>query len=240
LDRLKDKIYEVFGQNILNCNINNENELYLEVDPDKIVGICTYINTTLDLPLVSMFASDERSLIGRYGVYYVFSQRDEGNLLILKTGVDSTKMEIQSISATVPGAATYEREIKDLFGIDSMGHPDPKRLVFHSNWPSGEFPLRKEFEAGYKPRLAKEDIRFTKVEGEGVYEIPVGPVHAGIIEPGHFRFSVAGEPIINLEAQLYFVHKGVEKMCEGQSIEKCLYVAERISGDETFTNALAY
>ncbi|NLT46862.1 MAG: pyridine nucleotide-disulfide oxidoreductase [Clostridiales bacterium] len=240
MDRLKDKIYEVFGQNILNCNINNENELYLEVDPDKIVGICTYINTALDLPLVSMFASDERSLIGRYGVYYVFSQRDEGNLLILKTGVDSTKMEIQSISATVPGAATYEREIKDLFGIDPMGHPDPKRLVFHSNWPSGEFPLRKEFEAGYKPPLAKEDIRFTKVEGEGVYEIPVGPVHAGIIEPGHFRFSVAGEPIINLEAQLYFVHKGIEKMCEGQSIEKCLYVAERISGDETFTNALAY
>jgi len=68
----------------------------------------------------------------------------------------------------------------------------------------------------------------------------VGPVHAGIIEPGHFRFSVAGEPIINLEAQLYYVHKGIEKLCEGQSIERCLYVSERISGDETFANSLAY
>jgi Ni,Fe-hydrogenase III large subunit len=65
-------------------------------------------------------------------------------------------------------------------------------------------------------------------------------VHAGIIEPGHFRFSVAGEPIINLEAQLHFTHRGVEKLCEGESIERCLYFAERISGDETFTNSLAY
>jgi Ni,Fe-hydrogenase III large subunit len=65
-------------------------------------------------------------------------------------------------------------------------------------------------------------------------------VHAGIIEPGHFRFSVAGEPIINLEAQLWFVHKGIEKMSEGMSIERGLYVSERISGDETFANSLAY
>jgi Ni,Fe-hydrogenase III large subunit len=65
-------------------------------------------------------------------------------------------------------------------------------------------------------------------------------VHAGIIEPGHFRFSVAGELIINLEAQLYFVHKGIEKLSEGMSIERCLYLSERISGDETFTNSLAY
>ena len=65
-------------------------------------------------------------------------------------------------------------------------------------------------------------------------------VHAGIIEPGHFRFSVAGEPIFNLEAQLWFVHKGIEKLCEGKSAEQCFYISERISGDETFTNSLAY
>ena len=240
MDRLKDKITDVFGQSIRKSDIHNDNELYLEVDPGKIGGICTYIHTTLDLPLLSMFASDERSLWGKYGVYYVFAQRDEGNLLILKIGVDPAEMEIKSISVTVPAAASYEREIKDLFGIYPVAHPDPKRLVFHSNWPEGEFPLRKDFDIRRKPPIAKETIRFTKVEGEGVYEIPVGPVHAGIIEPGHFRFSVAGEPIINLEAQLYFVHKGIEKMCEGQSVEKCLYIAERISGDETFTNALAY
>jgi len=79
-----------------------------------------------------------------------------------------------------------------------------------------------------------------EVEGTGVFEIPVGPVHAGIIEPGHFRFSVAGEPIINLEAQLYFVHKGIEKLSEGAGFEKCFYISERISGDETFSNSLAY
>ena len=91
-----------------------------------------------------------------------------------------------------------------------------------------------------RPKIAKETIDFKRIEGKGVYEIPVGPVHAGIIEPGHFRFSVAGEPIINLEAQLYFVHKGIEKLSEGKSIENCLYISERISGDETFANSLCY
>ncbi|MDO8686474.1 MAG: pyridine nucleotide-disulfide oxidoreductase, partial [Clostridiales bacterium] len=79
-----------------------------------------------------------------------------------------------------------------------------------------------------------------RIEGSGVFEIPVGPVHAGIIEPGHFRFSVAGEPIINLEAKLYYVHKGIEKLAENQSFEKVFFLSERISGDETVTNSLAY
>ncbi|MDD4583615.1 MAG: pyridine nucleotide-disulfide oxidoreductase, partial [Eubacteriales bacterium] len=110
----------------------------------------------------------------------------------------------------------------------------------HNNWPDGIYPLRKDYPSNYRPEFVKREQNFKKIKGEGVYEIPVGPVHAGIIEPGHFRFSVAGEPIINLEAQLYFVHKGIEKMCEGESIERCLYVSERISGDETYSNSLVY
>lgn len=237
---LRDKIANAYNSSILNNSMYHENELCLEIDSERVEEICTYINTTLDLPLVSMFASDERSLSNRYGVYYVFADREVGNLLIIKTTVDPAKMEIQSISKTIPAAASHEREIKDLFGIFPAGHPDPKRLVFHQNWPEGEFPLRKDFDLRCKLPFANENMEFKRIEGEGVYEIPVGPVHAGIIEPGHFRFSVAGEPIINLEAQLYFVHKGIEKMSEGQSIEKCFYIAERISGDETFTNSLAY
>ncbi len=217
-----------------------DRELYLEVAPDRILEICTYIHTELGYPLISMFANDEQSLQKDYGVYYVFADREESFLLIIKTRVKPDKMETPSLSKTIHAASAYEREIQDLFGIVPVGHPDPKRLVFHSNWPKGEYPLRKEFPAGHQPNFAKEEIQFQKVAGEGVYEIPVGPVHAGIIEPGHFRFSVAGEPIINLEAQLYFVHKGIEKKAEALSMEKCLCLAERISGDETFANSLAY
>lgn len=240
LSELKGRLSEVFRENIESGSIENRNELYMQVRPEKILEICTFINGELNFPLVSLFANDEKSICGGYGVYYVFADRENGQLLTIKTLVSKEKMEICSISEKVHAAALYEREMSDLFGIVPVGHPDAKRLVFHSNWPQGVFPLQKEFDGKSKPEFADEEIKFKKVMGEGVFEIPVGPIHAGIIEPGHFRFSVAGEPVINLEAQLYYVHKGIEKMCEGQSIERCLYVSERISGDETFANSLAY
>ena len=83
-------------------------------------------------------------------------------------------------------------------------------------------------------------LDFPRVEGEGIFEIPVGPVHAGIIEPGHFRFSVAGEPIIKLDVQLFYTHKGTEKIAEGTRPAKCVFLAERVSGDTSFGHALAY
>lgn len=234
------KLIEKFSKNIYSSTASNINEQYLEVNPQSILDICTFINIELGCQLVSMFASDERTLAGKYVIYYTFADRQSGQLLIIKTMHGQDNMTFKSICSRVHTAALYEREIKDMFGLIPLDHPDPRRLVFHSNWPEGHFPLRKDFDKNCKPELAKVNIPFKKVTGEGVFEIPVGPVHAGIIEPGHFRFSVAGEPIINLEAQLYFVHKGIEKMCEGESLEKCLYISERISGDETFTNSLAY
>lgn len=240
MEKMIRNLISVFNNSIFSSEIKNENELYFEIDTDKVREICSYIHKSKDLPLVSMFASDERDLNGKYAIFYVFAERQQANLLILKTTIDPNRMEIPSISETIPAAASYEREIKDLFGIHPIGHPEPKRLVFHSNWPEGKHPLRKDYKLNERPKIAKETIDFKRIEGKGVYEIPVGPVHAGIIEPGHFRFSVAGEPIINLEAQLYFVHKGIEKLSEGKSIENCLYISERISGDETFANSLCY
>ena len=237
---LKSVLAKKFAECISNYTLKNSNELYIEVDSPVTYNICSYIYQELGYPLISMFAADEKQLINSYAVYYVFADRQEGLLLIVKTMVKANKMEITSLSKIIPAADLYEREIKDLFGINPLGHPNPKRLVFHSNWPDGKYPLRKEFNLKQKLDFVQEKISFQKVEGKGVYEIPVGPVHAGIIEPGHFRFSVAGEPIINLEAQLFYVNKGLEKLCEGQSIEKCFYIAERISGDETFANSLAY
>ena len=76
--------------------------------------------------------------------------------------------------------------------------------------------------------------------GEGVYEIPVGPVHAGVIEPGHFRFSVVGETIIDMKSRLYFTHKGTEKLFEGREAGGGVELAERVSGDTTVGHALAF
>lgn len=216
------------------------NELYLEVDSSGIKEICSRLGSEFGCALISLFAMDERENKGRYTIYYTFAERGSGTLIILILSVDPASVSFPSISAKIPAAALYEREIQDLFGLHPLGHPDAKRLVFHGNWPENKHPLRRDFPLSSHLSFADEKMEFKTINGEGIFEIPVGPVHAGIIEPGHFRFSLAGEPILNLEAQLYFVHRGIEKLCEGKSIEQGFYLSERISGDETFTNSLAY
>ncbi len=127
-----------------------------------------------------------------------------------------------------------------MFGITAVGHPDPRPLVLWDDWPLGYYPLRKDFDIESKVERIKTDYPYRPVEGEGVFVIPVGPVHAGVIEPGHFRFSVAGEPIINLEIRMGYVHRGVEKLSESTSYHRGVFLAERISGDNGFAHSTAY
>ena len=153
--------------------------------------------------------------------------------------VSAERPEIPSLATFHYPASRFEREIFDLFGIGARGHPDPRPLVRHAFWPEDYFPLRKDA----APREFHDDgqaFPFTQVGGEGVYEIPVGPVHAGIIEPGHFRFSVVGETIIDMKSRLYFTHKGTEKLFEGRTPEDGVELAERVSGDTSVGHALAY
>jgi hypothetical protein len=125
-----------------------------------------------------------------------------------------------------------------MFGIEPKGNPDLRRLNLHDEtWPEGNYPLRKDFKKCHG--RGSGDYKFARVEGEGVFEVPVGPVHAGIIGPGHFRFSVAGEPIINLETRFGFTHRGVEKLFEGKFGDEALNLAERVSGDSSFAHGLA-
>src|SRR5205814_943229 len=120
------------------------------------------------------------------------------------------------------------------------GHPDRRRLALHQFWPEGYHPLRRDVAARTDFVDDGQPFPFRRVEGEGIFEITVGPVHAGIIEPGHFRFSVEGETIVNLETRLGFVHKGTEKLFETLPLAKSVELAERISGDTSVGHALAH
>jgi Ni,Fe-hydrogenase III large subunit len=130
--------------------------------------------------------------------------------------------------------------MRDHFGIEPVGHHQPVRLVLHQHWPEGWHPMRAD--AGPAPAFGDESqpLLFLTVEGDGVYEIPVGPVHAGVIEPGHFRFSVVGETILNMKARLWFVHKGIERLFQGRDLSAGVELAERISGDTAVGHTLAY
>lgn len=226
----------------LGCSLSDMNNdditTYMDVEALKIREACLLIKNEADGTLVSMFAVDESEKGGVFSIYYVFALRGFSRLLALKISINEPSTV--SISAELPAAGLYEREIHEMFGISFKDSPDERRLFLHENWPEGQYPLRKKYNVNAKPAFASGEYQFAKVEGTGVFEVPVGPVHAGIIEPGHFRFSVAGEPIINLEGRLGYVHKGIEKLAENQDFNKVLFISERISGDETVSNSLAY
>ena len=163
--------------------------------------VCRYVYEQLHCPLVSLFANDERAISGgQFAIYYVFSLRQEARFFVLKALVGEKNPRFPSITQYIHAANLYEREIRDLYGLVPEGHPDPRGLIFHQNWPPDLYPLRKDFDNRSKPPQIRAETEFTQIQGSGVYEIPVGPVHAGIIEPGHFRFSVVGEPISQLRS----------------------------------------
>jgi Ni,Fe-hydrogenase III large subunit/Ni,Fe-hydrogenase III component G len=234
-----ESIKKEFNTDILEVSISH-NETYLNVKKEIIVKVSDYMYHHLDMPLVCIFATDERKKDGSFKIHYVFSQDKNDAFIILRLNVDEKNLKYPSITNKIGAANWYEREIQDMFGLIPLGHPDPRRLMNFEDWPAGVHPLRKDFDIKTKPSRVEGEYIYRRVEGEGVYEIPVGPIHAGVIEPGHFRFSVAGEPIINLEIRHFYTHKGVEKLFENISIEKGVFLAERISGDNSVAHAVAF
>ncbi|WP_424533247.1 NADH-quinone oxidoreductase subunit C [Sphaerisporangium viridialbum] len=195
-----------------------------------------------------------RLLAGGYRLALVAAHEDPGALRVvylytagapdrraeLHVHLDPYEPAIPSLAGLSFPAGRFEREMRDLYGIVPMRHPLPHRLVRHHHWPRGWYPMRAD--AGPPPEFGDPEgpYPFLTVGGPGVYEIPVGPVHAGLIEPGHFRFSVVGETILKLKARLWFVHRGIERLFTGRDPAEGLALAERVSGDTSVGHALAY
>ena len=181
--------------------------------------------------LVSIFGSTDDN--GGRRVHYIIevNGRDYRMLSSPVTG------PIPSATTITPAAAWYERELHDQYGIECEGHPDLRPLLFHENWPAQVHPMIDDVS---NVPWAEEQYRFLKVQGEGVCEVPVGPVHAGIIEPGHFRFSVVGDTVLHLELRHFYTHKGTEKLFENTPVIDGVIIAESVSGDNCFSHAVAY
>jgi len=194
----------------------------------------------LGLELQLLAAADTRTASGDYTLTYVFAPPALRPRATVQVSVPAQAPRFPSLATRSFAASRFEREIHDLFGLIPLDHPDLRRLALHQFWPEGYFPLRRDVAARTDFADEGQPFPFRHVEGEGVFEITVGPVHAGIIEPGHFRFSVEGETIVNLETRLGFVHKGTEKLFETLSFDRTPELAERISGDESVAHALAY
>ena len=139
-----------------------------------------------------------------------------------------------SVAKNHAPALRLERTVCDLHGVKPQGLPDPRNWIDHGKWPS--------LPPGRKKSIARSDASYTflPAEGEGLHQISVGPVHAGIIEPGHFRFTANGEAVVRLEERLGYVHRGIEALCKGADIMTAARIAARISGDSTVAYSYAF
>jgi Ni,Fe-hydrogenase III large subunit len=188
--------------------------------------------------LLTLWGADDRDRDGRFRIYAAF---------LVKEGVAvfEHEMEAQSkpiyprLAEVFPCALHMERAVQDLLGIVSM-EPDHRGWLRHGGWPQTVFPLRRDFDGNQKFPIDSQPYSFVQVEGDGVHEIAVGPVHAGTIEPGHFRFSVVGEKVLRLEERLGYTHKGVSKRFEEMSQKEGHRLAARLSGDSAVAFSWAY
>lgn len=151
------------------------------------------------------------------------------------TSIATTAGHVPSLAVFHAPAMRLERAIADLFGVEVVALPDARSWLDHGRWP-----LRAPLAAPARPHAAPAPYHFLESEGPGLHEIPVGPVHAGIIEPGHFRFTASGETVVRLEARLGYTHKGVESLLRGRTIDAAAPVVARVSGDSTVAYSLAF
>lgn len=191
--------------------------------------------------LLALWGSDDRQLGHGYALHLACITAN--GLAWISAELPEAAPVHPDLATIFPQADRMQRANNDLLGIQASGAVDTRKWLRHNAWNDDEFPLRKDFSppaTRHQPLASVDAYPFIRVEGEGVHEIPVGPIHAGTIEPGHFRFSIVGERILKLEERLGYTHQGVEKRFEGMDLVSGAKLAGRVSGDSHSAYAWAY
>jgi Ni,Fe-hydrogenase III component G len=187
--------------------------------------------------LAALWGTDEQDRGQGYALHLALA-KPEG-MLWLRAALPKERREYPDLSAIFYPAGRLQRAARDLLGIDA-DCADRRSWLRHAAWPDSAHPLRLDVVAATVFDKCADDYRFVSVIGDGVHEIAVGPVHAGTIEPGHFRFSIVGEKVLRLEERLGYTHKGVDKRFQGMALTEGAKLAGRLSGDSTVAYAWAY
>jgi len=190
--------------------------------------------------IANEIAAGRATLLGLWGeagafctVHMAFIEQDSDAIAVVS--LECPDQTFPSVGALHPPAIRLERAIHSLYGLRPAGAPDARPWLDLGFWDV-KYPLGlRASAADVRPTYA-----FLPVEGESLHQIPVGPVHAGIIEPGHFRFTASGETVVRLEARLGYVHKGIESLMAGATIERAAQLAARTSGDSTVAYGIAF
>jgi len=238
LNQLKEK----FGPAIVRADLPYDGRMFVYVEPQVLKAVCRYVFRDLDARYVISIGADDRPFSGSFLVFHDFAFDKDKILLSIITTADAGNPRVDCISDIVPAANWAEREISDMFGIEAVGHPYPKRLVLPDGWPDGLHPLRKDMDWNHVPPGFDEEREFKFSETPpGCTVVPFGPFHPTLDEPSHFRLYVEGEVVRGCEYRGFMVHRGIEKLSETVlSYNDIPMMAERICGICGCVHSVAY
>ncbi|CAG0937116.1 hydrogenase, group IVa [Thermoflexales bacterium] len=240
-----DALRARFGSAILNEDWRTSDQVAVTVELNSLPDVVENLYYQQGGWLSSVIGNDERSLNGNFALYYILSMEDTvKSWVMVKALVPPHQPEFPSVTAKIPAAVWYERDVRDLFGLNPIGIPDNRRLTLPDDWPADVHPLRKDaMDYRYRPEPTtdEETFEFINVEGEGIVEVPLGPLHVTSDEPGHFRLYVDGETIMDADYRLFFVHRGMEKLAENRmDYNQIPFLADRICGICGYAHSVAY
>lgn len=216
---------------------SNTQSYLLRVDREEWLRIAQALHDA-DAKFLTLWGADDRDRDACFRIFAAWLLPQ--SILVLEHALgDTASPSYPGISDLFPAALRMERATYDLLGIFAE-EADTRAWLRHGGWPDSLFPLRREVSANQSYPLESKPYPFVAVEGDGVHEIAVGPVHAGMIEPGHFRFSVVGEKVLRLDERLGYTHKGVAKRFESLPQREGHRLAARLSGDSAVAFSWAY
>ena len=244
-----DAVRAQFGGKILEESWQAAEQVTLMVELNSLPDVVEFVYYRLGGWLSTVVGSDERPLNGHFAIYYVLSvEGDEGEtekcFVVIRALIPPHQPEFPAVSPRVPAAVWYEREVRDMFGIQPVGMQDKRRLVLPDDWPSDLHPLRKDamdYRFRPTPTREEENYEFIHVDGEGLVEVPLGPLHMTSDEPGHFRLYMDGEHIVDADYRLFYVHRGMEKLAESRmTYDQITFLTDRICGICGYAHSVAY
>lgn len=235
---LKDK----FGPAILRADVPDDRRLVVFVEPASLKDVCRHLCQDLNARYIVTIGTDDRPYSGRFLVVHDFAFDQEHLLASVAVLVSADDPRVDSICEEVPAASWAEREMRDLVGIEPVGHRYLKRLVLPDGWPDGVHPMRKDVPWDFVPAGYDETRLFPFDDPpSGCTVVPFGPFHPSLDEPAHFRLYVEGEMVRGCEYRGFMVHRGIEKLSESvMSYNEIPLLAERICGICGCVHSVAY
>ena len=215
----------------------------IECRAEELPGLCAWLAQELGYAFATLIV--EESSGPAWSLTYIFYQRVDSPWVYVELRADGGSAAVPSIVGLAHGPSVdwHEREAEDLFGLSFEGHPRLGEFVLHEDWPDGVNPMRRSFDARQRLQLREPDPTWkppTIVSAPGSFAMPVGPVFSDFAEAAHFLLETVGEDVIHTIPRFFYKYRGVEKIAEGQPVDRVLLLAERFSGSAAFAHGLGF